>query len=149
MELTVKKTHVKDMLSEILENSVTALHLDDHSKNILDKSETIAFSTVDVDGNPYVVPVWFAIIDYKIWIGSTVISRKTKNVVHSSSIAFCTKGISGSGLSSLYRDDEKVSACKKLLLDRYANFKSFNAVKNLVSKMNCVIEITPEKVQSW
>lgn len=95
------------------------------------KREPIAcIATVDMEGKPHVVPVWFTYKNGKVYIQTDRNSVKVRNLKKNSNVAV-----------AVYRGEEAVIIQGKGR-DRI-RISLFN------SQIRCVIEVTPKKVLYW
>jgi general stress protein 26 len=124
----------------------------------LKKQKVLRLATLDKNGNPHVVPVWYLFNSKKLYIGTNSKTEKAKNVKNNSKVSFCVDvginspdifGVMGRGDTKLIMEKNKVSRIEKTILLRY--FKTLNnkSAKELLEETDCIIEITPNEYSVW
>ena len=124
----------------------------------LKKQKVLRLATLDKNGNPHVVPVWYLFNSKKLYIGTNSKTEKAKNVKNNNKISFCVDvginspdifGVMGRGDTKLIMKKNKVSRIEKTILLRY--FKTLNnkSAKELLEETDCIIEITPNEYSVW
>ena len=118
----------------------------------------LRIATIDVKGNPHIVPVWYNYESDKFYIGTNTRTIKAKNVKQNPKVSFCIDvginspeifGVMGIGKARLILEDNRVrSVAKKILLRYFKSLKNKSAQK-LLKDTDCVIEITPKKITTW
>ena len=117
----------------------------------LKKQKVLRLATLDKNGNPHVVPVWYLFNSKKLYIGTNSKTEKAKNVKNNSKVSFCVDvginspdifGVMGRGDTKLIMEKNKVSRIEKTILLRY--FKTLN---NKSAKE--LLEITPNEYSVW
>ena len=127
-------------------------------KNEFLKSQKILrLATIDQNGEPYIVPVWYLYKNGNFYVGTNTSTKKAKNVRKNQKVSFCVDlgvhspifGVMGIGRAKLIMKKSNVSRIAKKILLRY--FKSLNnkSAKELLSQTDCIIEIIPKKITSW
>ena len=122
------------------------------------KSQKILrLATVDKNGVPHIVPVWYLYKNGNFYVGTNTSTKKAKNVRKNSKVSFCVDlgvhspiiGVMGIGNAKLILRKNDVARIAKTILLRY--FKSLNNkyAQELLSQTDCVIEIVPKKITSW
>ena len=124
----------------------------------LKNQKILRLATLDKNGNPHVVPVWYLFDSKKFYIGTNSKTEKAKNVKYNSKVSFCVDvginspdifGVMGKGNAKLIREKNKVSKIARKILLRY--FKTLNnkSAQELLEETNCIIEIKPKKYSVW
>tara|TARA_B100001179_G_C18405642_1_gene323679 strand:+ start:215 stop:616 length:402 start_codon:yes stop_codon:yes gene_type:complete len=124
----------------------------------LKKQKVLRLATLDKNGNPHVVPVWYLFNSKKLYIGTNSKTEKAKNVKNNNKVSFCVDvginspdifGVMGRGDTKLIMKKNKVSRIEKTILLRY--FKTLNnkSAKELLEETDCIIEITPNEYSVW
>ena len=124
----------------------------------LRKQKILHLASVDKNGIPHIIPVWYLYSGKKIYIGTNTKTQKAKNVKSHKKISFCVDvgvkaqniiGVMGKGNAKLITNKKKVSTLAKRILLRY--FKTLNkkSAKEILDDTDCVIEITPKEYSIW
>ena len=124
----------------------------------LRKQKILHLASVDKDGMPHIIPVWYLFSGKKIYIGTNTKTQKAKNVKSHKKVSFCVDvgvnspnifGVMGKGNAKLITNKKKVSTLAKRILLRY--FKTLNkkSAKEILDDTDCVIEITPKEYSIW
>ncbi|MEX1053076.1 MAG: pyridoxamine 5'-phosphate oxidase family protein [Nitrosopumilaceae archaeon] len=122
------------------------------------KSQKILrLATVDKNGVPHIVPVWYLYKNGNFYVGTNTSTKKAKNVKKNSKVSFCVDlgvhspiiGVMGIGNAKLILRKNDVARIAKTILLRY--FKSLNnkSAQELLSQTDCIIEIVPKKITTW
>jgi len=124
----------------------------------LRKQKILHLASVDKNGIPHIIPVWYLYSGKKIYIGTNMKTQKAKNVKSHKKISFCVDvgvnapnifGVMGKGNAKLITNKKIVSTLAKRILLRY--FKTLNkkSAKEILDDTDCVIEITPKEYSVW
>jgi len=124
----------------------------------LRKQKILHLASVDKNGIPHIIPVWYLYSGKKIYIGTNTKTQKAKNVKSHKKVSFCVDvgvnapnifGVMGKGNAKLITNKKKVSTLAKRILLRY--FKTLNkkSAKEILDDTDCVIEITPKEYSIW
>ena len=129
---------------------------------ILDKflkeQKILRLSTIDPNGIPHVVPVWYRYDKKKIQIGTNSKTIKIKNLEKNRNVAFCVDigvnapdiyGVMGSGKAKLRDDKDIVSKIAKEILSRYFEDINNKSAQELLEDTDRIIEIIPERISKW
>lgn len=122
------------------------------------KSQKILrLATVDKNGVPHIVPVWYLYKNGNFYVGTNTSTKKAKNVKKNPKVSFCVDlgvhspiiGVMGIGNAKLILRKNDVARIAKKVLLRY--FKSLNnkSAQELLSQTDCIIEIVPKKITAW
>lgn len=118
----------------------------------------LRIATVDANGNPHIVPVWYRYMGKKIYVGTNTRTVKAKNVKQNHRISFCIDvginspdiyGVMGIGMARLIRDDRRVKSIAKKILSRYFESLENKSAQHLLKDTDCIIEIMPKKISAW
>ena len=124
----------------------------------LKSQKVLRLSTIDKDGIPHIVPVWYSYNRKVIQIGTNTRTRKVKNIKNNSQVSFCVDvginapniyGVMGQGLASLVLEKSKVKRIAKKILSRYFKTMDNKSAIELWNDTDCIIEIIPEKFSVW
>tara|TARA_B100000378_G_scaffold245645_1_gene216618 strand:+ start:153 stop:554 length:402 start_codon:yes stop_codon:yes gene_type:complete len=124
----------------------------------LKNQKILRLATLDKNGNPHVVPVWYLFDSKKLYIGTNSKTEKAKNVKYNSKVSFCVDvginspdifGVMGQGNAKLIIGKNEVSRIEKTVLLRY--FKTLNnkSAQELLEETDCIIEIVPKRYSVW
>jgi len=124
----------------------------------LRKQKILHLASVDKNGIPHIIPVWYLYSGKKIYIGTNMKTQKAKNVKSHKKVSFCVDvgvnapnifGVMGKGNAKLITNKKIVSTLAKRILLRY--FKTLNkkSAKEILDDTDCVIEITPKEYSVW
>ena len=124
----------------------------------LKNQKILRLATLDKNGNPHVVPVWYLFDSKKLYIGTNSKTEKAKNVKDNSKVSFCVDvginspdifGVMGQGDAKLIIGKNEVSRIEKTVLLRY--FKTLNnkSAQELLEETDCIIEIVPKRYSVW
>jgi len=124
----------------------------------LRKQKILHLASVDKNGIPHIIPVWYLYSGKKIYIGTNMKTQKAKNVKSHKKVSFCVDvgvnapnifGVMGKGNAKLITNKKKVATLAKRILLRY--FKTLNkkSAKEILDDTDCIIEIIPKKYSVW
>jgi len=123
----------------------------------LKSQKLLRLATVDKNGVPYTVPVWYLYKNGNFYVGTNTLTKKAKNVKKNPKVSFCVDlgvhspifGVMGTGSARLILKKNHVARIAKKILLRY--FKSLNnkSAQELLSQTDCIIEIIPKKITTW
>jgi len=107
-------------------------------------------------GRIHLVPVCYAYDGKDIFIGTSLDSKKVKNVRRNSSVAFVVdfyvedwsklKGVMIQGRAEVIERGKEFEEAKKLLYEKYPQYEATAPIEEGES---AIIKIKPEKVVSW
>ena len=113
-------------------------------------------ATHSEQGRIHLVPVCYAYDGKYIFIGTSLDSKKVRNVKKNSNIAFVVdyyvedwnklKGVMIQGKAEVVEGGRVFEEAKKLLYEKYPQYESSAPIEEGES---AIIKITPEKVVSW
>jgi nitroimidazol reductase NimA-like FMN-containing flavoprotein (pyridoxamine 5'-phosphate oxidase superfamily) len=118
----------------------------------------LRIATIDNNGNPHIVPVWYSYINDKFYIGTNTRTAKARNVKHNPKVSFCIDvginspeifGVMGVGKARLVLENRHVKSIAKKILLRYFKSLKNKSAQYLLKDTNCIIEIIPKKTISW
>ena len=124
----------------------------------LKSQKVLRLSTIDEEGIPHIVPVWYRYNRKVIHIGTNTRTRKAKNVKNNNSVSFCVDvginspdiyGVMGQGTAKLVLEKDKVKRVAKKILLRYFKTMDNKSALELLKDTDCIIEIIPEKFSIW
>ena len=124
----------------------------------LKSQKVLRLSTIDKNGFPHIVPVWYSYNRKVIQIGTNTRTRKAKNVKNNPQVAFCVDvginapdifGVMGQGTAKLVLEKNKVKRIAKKILLRYFKTMDNKSAVELLNDTDCIIEIIPEKFSVW
>lgn len=124
----------------------------------LKSQKVLRLSTIDKNGFPHIVPVWYSYNRKVIQIGTNTRTRKAKNVKSNPQVSFCVDvginapdifGVMGQGAAKLVLEKNKVKRIAKKILLRYFKTIDNKSAVELLNDTDCIIEIIPEKFSVW
>ena len=124
----------------------------------LKSQKVLRLSTIDKDGIPHIVPVWYRYNRKVIQIGTNSRTRKAKNVKNNDLVSFCVDvginapniyGVMGQGTANLVLEKSKVKRIAKKILLRYFKTMDNKSAVELLNDTDCIIEIVPKKFSVW
>jgi general stress protein 26 len=127
-------------------------------ENFLKTQKILRLSTVDENNNKHIVPVWYAYIEKKFYIGTNTRTKKAKNLKKNKKVSFCIDvginapnifGVMGNGSGKLILEKKHVTKYAKKILNRYYKTLQNKAAQELLDDTNCIIQITPKKFSEW
>lgn len=128
-----------------------------HKTKLFEKQKILHLATINSDGVPHLVPVWYKYIEKKFYVGTNTKTTKAKNIAKNNKVSFCIDvgvwspidGMMGIGRAKIIKKQDLVKkiACKILL--RYFKTLKEKSAKQLLDQTNCIIEITPIKTTIW
>lgn len=128
-----------------------------HKIQFLKKQKILHLATINNDGTPHLVPVWYKYIDKKFYIGTNTRTNKARNISKNNKVCFCIDagvwspidGVMGTGRAKIIKDRVKVKKIAGQILLRYFKSLKEKSAKQLLDQTDCIIEITPLNVTSW
>jgi general stress protein 26 len=126
-------------------------------ETFLKKQKILHLATIDKNGNPHLVPVWYKYVGKKFYIGTNTRTTKAKNIQKNNTVCFCVDagvwspihGLMGSGKARLILQEPQVKKIAGKILLRYFKTLDEKSAKQLLADTNCIIEIIPTKITSW
>lgn len=123
----------------------------------LDSQKILRLATVDRNGIPHIVPVWYLYKNGRFYVGTNTVTKKARNVSKNPKVSFCVDsgihspifGIMGIGTAKIIRDEHQVSILAKRILLRYFKSLRNTSAQDLLSQTDCIIEIVPKKITVW
>jgi general stress protein 26 len=128
------------------------------SKEFLKSQKILRLATIDLSGNPHIVPVWYMYANKKFYIGTSTKTKKAKNIKKNSKVSFCVDtgikspdifGIMGVGRARLILKIDTVEVLAKKILLRYFKNLENQSAQQLLNQTDCIIEIIPKKITNW
>ncbi len=128
-----------------------------HKIQFLKKQKILHLATIDDNGTPHLVPVWYKYIGKKFYIGTNTKTSKAKNIANNNKVCFCVDagvwspidGVMGTGKARIIKEKNTVKKIASEILLRYFKTLKGKSAKQLLDQTDCIIEITPLKVTSW
>ena len=128
------------------------------SKDFLKSQKIMRLATIEPNGNPHIVPVWYNYSGRKFYVGTSTRTKKAKNIKQNSKISFCVDvgvsspdifGIMGVGKARLILEKKHVQLIAKRILLRYFKSLRNKSAQQLLNDTDCIIEITPKRIKTW
>jgi general stress protein 26 len=129
-----------------------------NSKDFMKSQKILRLATIDPQGNPHIVPVWYDYINGKFYVGTNTRTVKAKNVRNNPRVSFCVDvgikspdifGIMGIGRARLILENKRVQSVAKRILLRYFKSLENKSAQQLLEDTDCIIEIIPKKLTTW
>jgi general stress protein 26 len=129
--------------------------------DFIDSQKTIQVSSLNSDGTPHLIPMWFAIVENKIVLVSYTKSQKIVNLKRNPNIAVLIedgaeyqklRGVSINCTADLVEDHELVQSLETKLILRNQIDLTFTQAEKMakeMSKKKTAILIELQKVMSW
>lgn len=118
----------------------------------LNSQKVMRLVTLDGEGVPHVVPVWYMFRDGRLYVGTGTQTKKARNLRKRDEVAFCVDvgvhspdiaGVTGRGRARLITEPREVKRLASDILLRYFDSLESDAARELMDETDCVIEITP------
>ena len=128
------------------------------NKEFIKTQKILRLASIDPNGNPHIVPVWYDYINGKFYIGTNTRTAKARNIKKNPRVSFCIDvgikspgifGAMGIGRARLILENKRVQLVAKKILLRYFKSLKNKSAQQLLDDTNCIIEITPKKLTSW
>jgi nitroimidazol reductase NimA-like FMN-containing flavoprotein (pyridoxamine 5'-phosphate oxidase superfamily) len=128
------------------------------SREFLKSQKILRLATIDLFGNPHIVPVWYMYVNNKFYVGTNTRTKKAKNIKKNSKVSFCVDtgvkspnifGVMGIGKAKLLLKTDKVTFLAAKILLRYFKSLKNKSAQQLLNETDCIIEITPKKIKIW
>jgi PPOX class probable F420-dependent enzyme len=125
-------------------------------QKLLREERVARLATHGDQGRIHLVPVCYAYDGKDIFIGTSLDSKKVKNVRRNSSVAFVVdfyvedwsklKGVMIQGRAEVIERGKEFEEAKKLLYEKYPQYEATAPIEEGES---AIIKIKPERVVSW
>ena len=133
---------------------------DDEVQSFIEGQKTVQVATINRDGTPHLVPLWFAIVDGNIVLETFTKSQKVKNLERDPRLTVLLedgevyeelRGVAITGTAELVKDVEKVHALHMAVLRRNTELPEEildQATRSMAPKKTCIV-VKPRKTVSW
>lgn len=128
-------------------------------KVFLADNKVCRMATVDKDGMPHVVPMWYVILDGEIYIETTGTTKKVKNVESTKKTAIIVdagdslydyRGVMMQGETEILNEKAFFKRFREALSQRYFGSDEHPGYKLLTSMPNRVLlKFVPKQTASW
>ena len=123
----------------------------------LKEQKILHLATINSNGTPHIIPVWFIFSSGKFFVGTNTRTKKAKNIKKNERVGFCIdkgikspiSGLMGTGKAKIISNPIVVSKLAKKILFRYFTTLENKSAQELLADTNCIIEINPEKYSTW
>jgi general stress protein 26 len=128
------------------------------NSDFIRSQKILRLATIDSQGNPHIIPVWYDYINGKFYIGTNTRTMKARNIKKNPRVSFCVDvgikspdifGIMGIGRARLILENKRVQLVAKKILLRYFKSLKNKSTQQLLNDTDCIIEIIPKKLTSW
>jgi PPOX class probable F420-dependent enzyme len=126
---------------------------------VLAAAHTGILTTLKADGTPISLPMWFVVIDKRIYVVTPAHTKKIRRVERNPRVSFLVESgtrwaeleaVHLTGHAHVVSDDELRRRVWAALNDKYAAFRTEGGDRNIDGITMAVIEITPDdRVLSW
>src|SRR5438552_18636127 len=98
------------------------------SKDFIKSQKIMRLASIEPNGNPHIVPVWYNYSGRKFHVGTSIRTKKAKNIRLNTKVSFCIDvgtnsrdifGVMGAGRASLILYNMRVQFIAKNILLRY------------------------------
>ena len=134
---------------------------EDEVWQFIESQKTVQVSSINRDGSPHLVPMWFFVSDKKIILVSYTKSQKIRNLTRNPKIAILfedgdeyenLRGVSINAEANLLDEPGEVQSMEKKLIVRNQAQQQAADVEEIVRKSRSkktAIVITPARIISW
>jgi PPOX class probable F420-dependent enzyme len=137
---------------------------DEEAWDVLAATHTGVFTSLRRDGRPIALPVWFAVLDRRIYISGPASAKKVSRVRHDPRVSFLVEtgehwvdlvGVHVSGDASVVDDGDRLARVARALDEKYAPFRMDRhampeATRKHYGAPTATIEIVPSgRILSW
>ena len=134
---------------------------DDEIRAFLEESRDLQVASLNADGTPHLVTMWYAVMDDGVAFWTYAKSQKIVNLRRDPRIAVLVatgdkyeelKGVSINGRAELVEDRDEVIRYGEAVYERYWGPLDNDAVREGVRAMGAkrvVVVVKPEKVTTW
>ena len=128
------------------------------SKDFIKSQKIMRLATIEPNGNPHIVPVWYNYSGRKFYVGTSTRTKKAKNIRLNTKVSFCIDvgtnspdifGVMGVGRARLILDNKRVQLIEKKILLRYFKSLRNRSAQQLLNETDCIIEIIPKRLTTW
>jgi general stress protein 26 len=128
------------------------------NRDFLKSQKIMRLATIDPQGSPHIVPVWYDYSGSKFYVGTNTKTKKAKNIKQNSKVSFCIDigisspdifGIMGVGRARLILENKHVQLIAKRILLRYFKSLRNKSAQQLLNDTDCIIEIMPKRFKTW
>jgi len=130
--------------------------LEERWQKLLKEERVARLATHSEQGRIHLVPVCYAYDGKHIFVGTSLDSKKVRNVRKNSNVAFVVdyyvedwsklKGVMIQGKAEVIESGKEFEEAKKILYEKYPQYESSAPIEEGES---AIVKITPEKVVSW
>lgn len=123
----------------------------------LESQKIMRLATIQPDGVPHIVPVWYRFAAEKFYVGTNTKTRKARNLQGNPAVSFCIDagvnspifGVMCQGTARLITDQNTVRPIAEKILLRYFDSLDDMSAAELLSETDCIIEIVPDRFNVW
>jgi PPOX class probable F420-dependent enzyme len=133
---------------------------DDEIAEFIEHSRTATMATLQADGRPHLVAMWYAVVDGEIWFETKAKSQKAVNVRRNPTITVMIedghtydtlRGVSIDGKAEIVEDPETILRVGISVWERYTgpytdDMRPF--IDQMMNNRICV-RVVPERMRSW
>jgi len=140
--------------------------------SFMEREWLASLATIDAEGKPHVVPVWFTYSDEKVHVQTDRKSVKVRNIKRKENVAVAVyrgeEAVIIRGKGKIVEDEKQFVKLTRLHIDKYNRLfnvahktegieyikldeqgRDSMGIPLFDSRVRCVIEVTPDKVLFW
>src|SRR5437879_13880876 len=120
------------------------------SKDFIKSQKIMRLATIEPNGNPHIVPVWYNYSGRKFYVGTSTRTKKAKNIGLNTKVSFCIDmgtnshdifGVMLYGNARLILDNNRVQLIRRKIILRYFQSLSNRSAQQFVSDTDCIMTL--------
>jgi len=126
---------------------------------VLIAAHTGILTTLKADGTPISLPMWFVVIDERVYVTTPARAKKVGRVQRNPRVSFLVESgtrwveleaVHLTGYARVVTDDEVRARVRNALDNKYAAFRTPGGDRNVDGVAMAIIEVTPdERMLTW
>jgi len=126
---------------------------------VLAAAHTGILTTLKTDGTPISLPMWFVVLDERVYVTTPAHTKKVARVKRNPRVSFLVESgkrwaeleaVHLTGRARIIEDNDVRSRVRAALDDKYAAFRTEGGDRNVDGIAMAVIEITPDdRMLTW
>jgi len=133
---------------------------DDEMRSFIESQKTVQVATINKDGTPHLVPLWFAVVDGEVVLETFTKSQKVVNLARDGRLTLLfedgdvyeeLRGISIYAEAELVQDVERVHDLHMAVLKRNTDYSDElldQVTRSMVHKKTAIV-VKPRRTFSW
>jgi PPOX class probable F420-dependent enzyme len=133
---------------------------DEEIQTFLQEERTLQVATIDHDGYPHLVAMWYVVVDHQIVFWTYASSQKAVNLRRDPRLTCLVetgeryeelRGVQVKGQATIYNDRETVQRYGELIFERYTGPLNENtrSVVTAQAAKRLVVVVNPVEIVSW